>query len=158
MSCLSVMVPLLLLSGCNPGYPLTRPDPSTDGGGSAGQALCREVETAYDAATAPRQVDELADFMDMVQDLQEVNWEFELGALGYSYVSMRDFEPSGDAVVVDWVADGSADAVHPCLDGPATRVYVETPLTLDWSSFLGDLAVGEAAGGVGGAAGRGRAS
>lgn len=93
---------------------------TTDGGTSTAE-LCREVETPFDEMSAPVSSGVLWNWTGDIQASGAAAWTASLDGSELSEVDVGG-QWTGDFAIVDWVADGSPEAVLPCMTGPATRV------------------------------------
>lgn len=96
---------------------------SSDGGSTTPGRLCREVVSDYDEKTAPIAYEDFAYDVLLWNDLDEITWTEALDGSASGTLSLHP-ELTGERFIVDWVEDGSDEAVFPCLDGPATRAGV----------------------------------
>ncbi|MCK6508179.1 hypothetical protein L6R53_33265 [Myxococcota bacterium] len=96
---------------------------TTDGGTSTAE-LCREVETPFDESTAPASGSALSSWHEAILAAGAASWSLSLDGSELSEVNVGG-QWTGELSIVDWVADGSEEAVHPCRDGPATRAWVD---------------------------------
>lgn len=128
-----LLIGQLSCSGPSPG-----PGDSGTDGGSSPADLCREVVTPYDEATAPASSDALASENDGLNDLGIVLWSTSLD--DWPYADLEVSAPwTSDLSVVEWVADGSSEAIHPCMAGPATRLRLEVTIAMDHPGAMATL-------------------
>lgn len=92
----------------------------TDGGAATGER-CREVLSAFDEGTAPASSKAMEISQAGLADLGLASWTSTLDGSPYSELAVEP-EWTADLMIVDWVADGSSEAVYDCWDGPATRL------------------------------------
>ncbi|MCK6505240.1 hypothetical protein L6R53_17880 [Myxococcota bacterium] len=97
---------------------------ATGDGGTSTVELCREVETPFDEDTAPVSSYELWEWYDAIISYGAVTWASSLDGVAESEVSLGGGWP-GSLSIVDWVADGSEEAIYPCRAGPASRVWLD---------------------------------
>ncbi|MCK6508180.1 hypothetical protein L6R53_33270 [Myxococcota bacterium] len=92
----------------------------TDGGTTTGER-CREVISTYDEDTAPANSKAMEISQAAMASLGLASWTTTLDGSPYSELKVAP-EWTGDLMIVNWIADGSSEAVYDCWDGPATRL------------------------------------
>lgn len=125
MHMFAVLIPLFACS-----EPDIEDDTGTTGdGGTSTVELCREVETPFDESTSPVSSGEMWDLHNDIKSLGAVTWASSLDGIAESEVNLA-FAWTADLSIVDWIADGSEEAIYPCRDGPATRAWLDTTVTV----------------------------
>lgn len=135
MYMLFLLVPLLACAepdsddDTGPGGTTTDGGATTSDGGTSTVELCREVETPFDESTAPVSGGAMWDWHNDISSLGATDWTTSLDGAVESEVNVGAAW-SGDLVIVDWVADGSEEAIYPCREGPASRAWVDFNVTV----------------------------
>ena len=140
-------IALLALTSCSEPDPkegdtgaLPTADAGTaDGGSTSTEELCREETSAYDADLKPRRYYDLYMFVYDHIVLSEIHWDTALDGAALSIAPMLGVSSTTGPVLVDWVADGSAEAIYPCMDGPALRLGVRAAISVDEGQAAGVL-------------------
>ena len=112
-----------------------------DGGAAPTAELCREVLSDYDIETTPREVWELNEYAQYLAAWGngEVQWTDALDGAEATAITGSSSNSTSYLAIVEWVADGGAEAIHPCQAGPALRLGVRAHVALGDGSATGEM-------------------